>query len=180
MTIHRDLLPAEYVTLGFLAIQPAHGYDVARRWAASPVASVLSADQAMVYGYLRTLEREQLVDWTETRVGRRPPRRVYTVNEDGWSPLRAWLRQPVQRMREARLDLLLKLFFLESIDPDAIPGLIRDQVGVCERYVADARARLAAAEGFERLVRESKLSAGEATLAWLAPLAPPAPRRRAS
>ncbi len=176
----RALSLPEYVTLALLAVEPAHGYEVARRWAESPVATLLPADQAMVYGYLRRLEREQVLDWDEVRVGRRPPRRVYTVNEEGWPPLRAWLTRPVQRMREARLDLLLKIYFLESLDPASIPRLLREQVEVCRRYVANATASLDAAEGFERLLWDSKVTAGRATLEWLRGVTPPEAGRRAS
>jgi PadR family transcriptional regulator AphA len=165
--ISRELLPGEYAVLGLLAGEPAHGYEVARHWAESALAMVCPVEQATVYAYLQTLEREQLVDWEEQRVGRRPPRRVYTVNEAGWSVLRAWLRAPVQRMREVRLDFLLKLFLLERIDPGASPGLIRDQIAACRHYVHEAESRSAAAEGFELLLWESKRSAGEATLNWL-------------
>jgi DNA-binding PadR family transcriptional regulator len=167
MTLERDLFPGEYAALAFLADEPAHGYELARSWAASPIAEVCPVEQSVVYGYLRNLERRALLDWSDVRVGNRPPRRIYEVNEDGWSLLRAWLHAPVERMREVRLDLLLKLYFLERIDARAVPRLVAEQIAVCERYVEFERTRLNAAEGFERLLSESRLTAGEATLAWL-------------
>lgn len=178
--LSRELLPGEYAVLGLLADEPAHGYEVARRWAESALALVSPIEQATIYAYLQALEREQLVDWEEQRVGRRPPRRVYTVNEAGWSVLRAWLRAPVARMREVRLDFLLKLFLLERIEPAATAGLIADQIASCRRYIEQAELRLAAASGFERTVWESRLSAGAATLAWLQSHGSGVPRREAS
>ena len=71
-----DLQTGEYAALAFLAIEAGHGYEVARRWDASPLALIAPADQSTVYTYLRGLERRGLVDWDEVRVGRRPPRRI--------------------------------------------------------------------------------------------------------
>lgn len=167
MATPTDLQPGEYAALAFLAIEAGHGYEVARRWDASPLALIAPADQSSVYTYLRGLERRALVDWDEVRVGRRPPRRIYAPNEDGWSVLRAWLKQPVTRMREVRQDFLLKWFFLRQTDPAAERALIRAQAQVCRTYIDDARAHLDTAEGFECLVWESRLTAAEGVLSWL-------------
>jgi len=163
----RELSLGEYVALGLLAMKPLHGYELARRWASGAVGEVMPAEQSVVYGYLRGLERQELVDWDEVKVGNRPPRRIYALNEDGWVALRGWLRTPVTRMRQVRLDLLLKWYLLEQVDPRAVPGLITAQLAVCKQYVAEANERLQEAEGFSRLVAESRLTVGEATLAWL-------------
>jgi DNA-binding PadR family transcriptional regulator len=167
MVLERELLPGEYAALGFLAEEPMHGYELARRWAASPLTEVAPAEQSVIYGYLRNLERRALLGWSDVQVGKRPPRRIYELNEDGWSVLRAWLHAPVERMREVRLDLLLKLYFLEQLDPHAVAPLVARQVEVCRRYVDESEQRLAAREGFERLVAGARVSAGRATLAWL-------------
>jgi PadR family transcriptional regulator, regulatory protein AphA len=173
----RDLLPGEYTVLGLLALEPAHGYEVNRRWQESPLAELLPVEQSILYGYLRTLDRRGLLDWEEHRVGNRPPRRVFALSEEGWEYLRPWLRSPVERMREVRLDLLLKLYLLEEIDPGGVPRLIAEQVAVCRRYVDREEARLDRAEGFTRLIAESRLSAGRATLGWLSSHLPDAPAR---
>ncbi|MDA1010319.1 MAG: PadR family transcriptional regulator [Chloroflexi bacterium] len=173
----RDLLPGEYAVLGLLAVEPAHGYEVNRRWQESPLSELLPVEQRVLYGYLRTLERRGLLDWEEHRVGNRPPRKVFALSEEGWEYLRPWLRSPVERMREVRLDLLLKLFLLEEIDPRGVPRLIADQVVVCRRYVEREESRLREAEGFDRLIAESRLSAASATLTWLSAHSPDEPAR---
>ena len=180
MADERDLLPGEYAALGLLADSPAHGYELARRWEASPLAEVIPTEQSVLYGYLRTLERRDLLEWEEVRVGNRPPRRIFTPSEAGWEVLRAWLRAPVRRMREVRMDLLLKIYLLRLLDPAGERRLLARQVEVCERYLEDARVRLDAAEGFERLVHESRTTAAEATLVWLRSIAPSGGGRAAS
>ena len=184
MSDDRPLLPGEYAVLGLLGAEPRHGYDVSRHWQNSALAEVLPLEQSVLYGYLRTLERRGYLDWEEIRVGNRPPRRIFQLSEDGWSVLNAWMTAPVSRMREVRLDLLLKIYVLRLIDPSREPRLLRDQVEVCRRYLADADAHLATAEGFEHLVWDSKRTAAAGVLAWLQALLPreskKTPRRKAA
>jgi DNA-binding PadR family transcriptional regulator len=176
----RPLLPGEYAVLGLLAAEPQHGYELARRWLASPLALVLPAEQSVLYGYLRNLERRGLLDWEEVRVGNRPPRRIFSASEEGWEVLRPWLHAPVDRMREVRLDLLLKIYVLRLLDPAAERRLLSRQIEVCDAYLADARASAGDAEDFGRLIWQAKATAAEATLIWLRTLAPPEHRRTAS
>lgn len=69
-------------------------------------------------------------------------------------------------MREVRLELLLKLFFLNLTDPPAVEDLLGRQITVCEGYLAQIRTG-ALESPFRRLVALSKASAAEATLTWL-------------
>jgi DNA-binding PadR family transcriptional regulator len=165
----RELLPGEYAALGLLAVEPAHGYELHRRWQASPLTEVLPLDQSVLYGYLRTLDHRALLDWEEQRVGNRPPRKTYSPSEAGWEILRAWLRSPVHRLRDVRMDLLLKLHIVRLIDPRAERALLDRQVAVCEHLLAEARTEAAIDDGseFTSLFRLSRASAAEAALLWL-------------
>ena len=167
MSDDRSLLPGEYAVLGLLGAEPRHGYDVSRHWQSSPLNEVLPLEQSVLYGYLRVLERRGYLDWEEIRVGNRPPRRIFTLSEDGWSVLNAWMSAPVTRMREVRLDLLLKMYVLRLIDPSREPRLVREQIEVCRSYLANVDRRLEEAEGFERLLWESKRTGAAGVLAWL-------------
>jgi hypothetical protein len=69
-------------------------------------------------------------------------------------------------MREVRLELLIKLFFLSRLDPEANRRLLGDQVGACKDYLAGLDGALPRG-AFQRLVLQSKRSAAEATLGWL-------------
>jgi len=162
----RPLLPGEYAVLGLLALEPRHGYDLARVMAGD-LASVCPIEQSLLYAYLRNLEARGLVEWEEVRTGRRPPRKIYAPSEEGWAAFRAWVHLPVERMREVRQDLLLKIYFLRALDPTSVQRLLERQVAVCERYAGREAAARDAIEGFPRLVAESRLSAANATLSWL-------------
>ena len=168
----RPLLPGEYAVLGLLTVEPRHGYDLARVLAAD-LGAVCPVEQSLLYAYLRNLEARGLVEWEEVRTGRRPPRKIYAPSEEGWAAFRAWVHLPVERMREVRQDLLLKIYFLRALDPSAERRLLERQVEICERYTAREASALDAldianpTEDFARLIAEARLSAANATLAWL-------------
>ncbi|HML99310.1 MAG TPA: helix-turn-helix transcriptional regulator [Tepidiformaceae bacterium] len=162
----RPLLPGEYAVLALLALRPMHGYEMTAFIEEEGLADVCPVEQSTLYTYLRNVEARGLVAWTEERVGNRPPRKRFELTPAGRDLIGGWLRRPVERMREVRLDLLVKLFFLERTDPAAHARLLRDQVAACERYLAGLDAA-APAGGFQRLVARSKRTAAEATLDWL-------------
>ena len=168
----RPLLAGEQMVLALLSLRPMHGYEMVSFVDGEGLAAVCPVEQSTLYTYLRNLEARALVEWTEERVGSRPPRKTYRLTDSGREAISDWLRRPVERMREVRLEFLLKLFFLQRTDGVALRTLVEEQVRVCERYLAG----LAVQEGqggFERLVADSKRSAAEATLGWLRAYAAP-------
>lgn len=144
-----------------------HGYEMARYFDRDDLTEVCPVEQSLLYGYLRNLEERSLVRWKEMRVGLRPPRKRFELTEAGDNMVQAWMRTPVERMREARLELLLKLYFLHTMDPAGERDLLARQVEVCEAYRERLRERARQVLGFDQLVARSKLSAAEATLGWL-------------
>ncbi len=164
----RELLPGEYAILAMLRLGPKHGYEMARFLEHDGLPDVTRVEQSLLYAYLKNLDRRGLIAGEEVRAGLSPPRRVFHLTEQGEALVDDWLRRPVARLREVRLDFMLKLYFLHRIEPAAEPGLLRGQIAACEAYRERVAARLPGAEtGFERLVLGSKASAAEATLGWL-------------
>lgn len=162
----RPLLPGEYAVLALLALRPMHGYEMTAFIQDEGLSDVCPVEQSTLYTYLRNIEARGLVTWTEERVGHRPPRKIFELTLAGRELIHAWLRRPVGRMREVRLEFLLKLFFLARLDPRAHRELIEGQLRACEAYLAALDSRVLLAP-FEQLVVQSKRSAAEATLAWL-------------
>ena len=162
----RALLTGEYAVLGLLAIRPMHGYEMARYFDRDELNLVCPIEQSLLYTYLRNVEGRGLVRWTEEREGARPPRKRFELTDEGYELVHAWLRQPVARIREIRLDFLVKLYILGQVDQAAERRLLGEQIGVCQRY-RDELAAAPAVDGFHALVRGSKRSAVEATLSWL-------------
>jgi len=162
----RPLLPGEYAVLALLALRPMHGYEMTAVIEEEGLSDVCPVEQSTLYTYLRNVEARGLVAWTEERVGHRPPRKTFELTPAGRELIHAWLRRPVGRMREVRLELLIKLFFLDRLDPAAHRRLLDDQVVACQAYLTGLDA--APPRGaFQRLVLQSKRTAAEATLSWL-------------
>jgi PadR family transcriptional regulator AphA len=144
-----------------------HGYEMARYFDRDDLTDVCPIEQSLLYTYIRNVEDRDLVSWTEERVGLRPPRKRYALTISGEDLVAHWLRQPVERMREVRLEFLLKLYFLHRLDPAAERILLGQQIDVCEAYRLRLAERVEESIGFQRLVAQSKLSAAESTAGWL-------------
>jgi DNA-binding PadR family transcriptional regulator len=122
----------------------------------------------MVYAILKSLSGLELVDgeWDNSTY---PPRAVYSATEAGELEFQRWLLRPVGRMREVRLDFLIKLHFLLEEDPGQARTLIEQQIEICEEYEASIAEEMTEVEpgGFDALVLESKSSAARITRDWL-------------
>lgn len=163
----RDLLPGEYTVLGLLRREPLHGYELARCARDEGLTAVLPLEQSALYAYLNNLEERKLVSWREERAGRRPPRKRYELTPQGAATVARWLREPVMRMREIRLEFLVKLYLLGDVSPGEVPPLLERQLDVCRAYLEDISGRVPGSEGMERLIALSKESAARATVDWL-------------
>jgi DNA-binding PadR family transcriptional regulator len=162
----RELLPGEYAVLALLRVGPTHGYELARCFAGQELSAVCPIEPGLLYTYLRNVEERGLVTWEELRVGKRPPRKLYRLSETGVTLIDRWLQAPVERMREVRRELLVKLYVLHLIAPEGERELLRGQVVACERYIDDIPDGQPK-DSFLRLVNESKRAAAEGTLEWL-------------
>jgi DNA-binding PadR family transcriptional regulator len=160
----------EYAILGLLRERPLHGYEIARRFSADlDLGLVLPLDMSNVYALLKDLQEQGLIEGQRQTVGQRPPRTVFHLTDDADAQFLHWLEQPVGRLREVRSDLLVKLYFCRAIGARATARLLDAQIEASQTYL-DRLTRLAggAAPGsFERLVRDSKIGAARATVAWL-------------
>jgi PadR family transcriptional regulator, regulatory protein AphA len=163
----RPPLAGEYAVLGLLALRPMHGYEMARYFDADALGEVCPVDHGSLYTYLRNLEDRSFISHHETRVGQRPPRKVFHLTPAGAATVEGWLRSPVERMRAVRLEFLLKLYFLHHLDLGAELQLVRGQIETCQAYEERLAGRATLATGFDRIVTMSKLSAAAATLSWL-------------
>jgi len=164
-----SLSPPEYAVLGLLR-RPMHGYQIARELAGgSGLGLVCPLRMSNVYFLLGNLQERGLVEVESREEDRYPPRVLLRTTAAGRRAFDAWLRGPATRLRQVRLDLLVKLFFLGREDPALARELVEEQKEFCRRYLAEWRelARDADPAGFDRLAIEAKIAVGEATLRWL-------------
>ncbi len=163
------LTPAEYAILGLVRRKPTYGYELQRQLSGSRgLGRVCPVEPAMVYAILKSLSGLELIDgqWDNRAY---PPKAVYTATDAGEAEFLRWLQRPVGRMREVRLDFLIKLHFALEEDPALACELLASQIEVCEEYehqIAEEQAEIDDSS-FDFIVLESKASAGRITREWL-------------
>ena len=164
------LTPAEYAILGLVHQRPAHGYQIAQEMAPdSGLGLICPLRRSNVYFLLGNLERRGLIEVEQRRDDAYPPKTVLKATTAGRRAFESWIWQPVARLREVRLDFLLKAYFLRDAESESILRLLEGQVEFCRRYLGEwqALAEVAAPQSFDRLVIEAKLAAAQGTLEWL-------------
>jgi DNA-binding PadR family transcriptional regulator len=124
---------------------------------------------SLLYAQLKRLENLGYLDGTTEVQTNRPPRRVYRLTPEGEAEFWRWLDQPVARIREIRIDFLLKLFFSSRIPAHDTDDLLRRQIAACRDYLATLEERQARTppDSFAHLVNQSRLTAARGTIAWL-------------
>jgi len=171
-------MPAEHAILGLLSLDDGtgHGYDLARHFAdGQPLGGVLRLEPGMLYHHLKKLAKAGWLTSTVEPQGARPPRQVYRITDDGRAELERWLREPVVRTREIRLEFLVKLYFARRIDGDLAQRLIAEQRETFERLAESLASQIVALDDrveaddaeFSRLVLELRIAQTRAAIDWL-------------
>jgi len=180
--VHVNLTPTAYAILGLLRERSMHGYEIAQHFKPeADLGQVVPADMSTIYTFLKDLQEHGLIRGERVTVGARPPRTVFSLTAEAEPLFLDWLRRPVARIREVRLDFLLKLYFARRFGTAETRALVNAQISVCQGYLERLKVRSSdlAPNSFEHLVHESKLTAGESTLLWLHRIATQvSPRKR--
>lgn len=146
--------PTSHIVLGLLALQgPATSYEL-NALVDESIGSFWQFPRSQLYAEPRRLAERGLVSESQEAGGRR--RRTYTITDAGRGALEAWLRSPAG-FPELRDGGLLRLFFADLVDEDAVHALADEQLRL-------HRERLA---GFEHLIdtgRAEGLRGATATL----------------
>lgn len=136
----RSLTPTSYLVLGLVrTLQPCTSYDMKQLVKVS-IGNFWPFPHSQLYAEPARLVEEGLLIEEQEESGRR--RRLYRLTDGGADALQTWLRLPTEDIGELRDEGLLKLFFCDASDRDAVAELARAQVKVHEdriRWLADIR-----------------------------------------
>lgn len=107
----------EYAVLGILADGPSHGFAISKQLAAgSELGRVLTVRRPLVYRALDRLTDTGYVEPVTTEKGRAGPNRVILrITTAGRRRLNRWLVEPVEHIRDLRIEFLLKLALQERL-----------------------------------------------------------------
>jgi len=165
-------LTMEHALLGFLSVRPMHGYELFQTLSSSTgLGPVWRLKQSQLYALLAKLEERGYVQATVEPQENRPPRKIFDLTEEGRRALGDWVRTPVARPRELRLDFLAKLYFAQLEGTDATQQLIKGQVGRCQRWLMEHESRLEDLDEdqrYEKVVWDLRIRQIKAMLEWLA------------
>ncbi|MGC0415249.1 PadR family transcriptional regulator [Embleya sp. AB8] len=124
-----------HALLGLLTSRSASGYDLLKAFETS-LANVWPATQSQVYGELGKLSAEGLIDVTAE--GPRG-RKEYSITTNGRTELRHWLVE-VEPERVRRSSMLLRVFFLDTLDPAEARAYLAAQAEAAAGMHAGLRA----------------------------------------
>ncbi len=136
-------MPTDYAVLGLLLDGPKHGYELARRFSPeTPLGEICHLEMSNLYAILKKQEQAGNIEAELETQGARPPKRTFHLTDQGRAAFMEWVRAPVDRTREVRLDFVVKLYFARQLGPDDVSSLIGQQLEVCRSIMANLQADL--------------------------------------
>src|ERR1700722_12619620 len=176
-TGQRRLSLAEGLLLCLVSEGPTYGLILARLLATDgSLGQIWSVPKGVVYYTLQQLELLGLIRMTgEQRTGPGRARSFCEVTPAGAAAAEAWLRAPVDHVRDVRSELMVKLALHDRTGADSRP-LVRAQLARLGPAATALEDRLGIATGFERTMVLWRHEAMTATMQFLTVLA--ARRRR--
>jgi molybdopterin-binding protein len=160
----------EFALLGFLYLQPAHGYELHQRLSRE-LGYIWSVSQSETYNTLKRLEGQGFIRARIVPQAKLPPRNQLTLTRSGRSRFEAWLRTPGRNsVRTIRLEFTTRLYFARET------GLLKLQEMI-DQQVAEVRASIRQMEGiladmppsetYNRLGLEYQIFQRKSILDWL-------------
>ena len=123
-----------HAVLGLLVVQPATGYELARRFDAS-LANAWHASHSQIYPELAKLDAEGMVEV----VGEGPRRsRTFAATDAGRDELRRWMLES-EPVRSQRNETAVRWFLVALLDPADRRTVLERELEHAESYAAMLR-----------------------------------------
>jgi DNA-binding PadR family transcriptional regulator len=140
MSTEVRLGPVSYLVLGIIAMRGASTPYGLKRFVQLSVGNFWPFPHTQLYAEPKRLAEAGLLEETREESGRR--RRHYAITEAGRRRLAEWLSEPVATPTEYRDLGLLKLFFAELAEPEAVLALAHEQAAAQRAQLAGYEATL--------------------------------------
>jgi len=132
----------EYILLGLIREEPAHGYALFEKLNNTPELSLIwQVKRSKLYYLLDKLETEGYLSSFLSKEGPYPERNVYQITPSGSGVLEVWLNSPVLSSRYVRLAFLSKLYFVIREDRDQAVRLIFAQIEICRGWLLNLESQ---------------------------------------
>lgn len=164
-----DLSP-EYALMGFLYLEPLHGYELHRRLELH-LREVWRIPQNQAYNILKRLEKEGSIQPCAPADHRHPGAVPFTLTDAGRRDFEHWLYTPTPcSARAIRIEFLTRLFFATQLSAELPERFLREQDAAIHEAQARLQERLdalPAAQAFNRLSIELRIRQMNTLNAWL-------------
>ena len=128
----------KFILLGFLNYGPMTGYEL-KQSIDNSTAHFWHAHHSQIYTTLRQMEQEELVTSVYIKEESQPDRRVYTITEKGKQALAGWLDQSMTEATQIKEELLVRIFFSASRNPQNVLAELRVQLQRHQEQLATYR-----------------------------------------
>ena len=164
-----DLSP-QYPLLGFLYLQPMHGYELHQRLEAE-LHETWRISQSQAYSILQRLESAGLIAAAAAPRSRRADPAAFALTDLGRAEFESWLHTPTRSSARAiRVEFLTRLFFACQLCAKLCRRIVRAQVTATRLDLATMQRQLdgiALDQVFNRLGLELRVRQVSALLEWL-------------
>ena len=161
----------EYILLGLILEEPAHGYALYEKLRSTAELSLIwQVKRSKLYYLLDKLETDELLVSSITSQSPYPDRKVYQITNQGIEILEKWMYSPVLSSRYVRLAFLSKLFFVLRQNREQAADLITKQIEVCQGWLNNLKRQhknLVNTEYINSQVFLFRIGQIEAMLEWL-------------
>jgi PadR family transcriptional regulator AphA len=162
--IAKTLQPA---LLGYLIENPKHAYQLNREFNQG-LGQVWRLGQSLLYTQLKHLASNGLLEVEIITQPSRPARKVYHLTAKGKETFIKWLHQPVEHLRNIRLEFLVRLYFFRRLGTPGLEDMVNQQKAVLQTQInALARSAQETEDIYWRMVYEFRRGQTASVIAWL-------------
>jgi DNA-binding PadR family transcriptional regulator len=155
--------------LGLLTHQPMSGYDI-KQFLANLGWLVGSPSFGAIYPALHALLRDGLVTVEVLSCENKPPRKIYTITEEGEQALREWINQPTASGTSSRA-FTMRLILADHLSTDRLAAHLEQRFHQVVQHHAALEKMSGDLEGepglSQRLAVDYGMAIASAELAWL-------------
>ena len=161
----------EYILLGLIREEPAHGYALFEKIKTNTELSLIwQVKRSKLYYLLDKLENEGYLRSSTAKDGPYPERKVYQITNQGSQALLEWLHTPVKSSRYVRLAFLSKLYFLIRENRNDAEEIIHAQISLCWQWLKNLEQeadQLSEIEFLNRQIYQFRIGQIKALITWL-------------
>jgi PadR family transcriptional regulator, regulatory protein AphA len=166
---HRSRSP-EFALLGFLYLQPDHGYHLHRRLIFE-LGETWHVSQSQTYNILNRLETQGYISSTTVEQEKLPDLQTLNITPQGRRRFEAWLETPTESsVRAIRLEFVTRLYFAQKLARERIQPMLAAQATEIQNMLARleaSRAVLPEEQIFNRLSLQLRIQQLTSILDWL-------------